>query len=193
MIVKLIGTSGTGKSTIVRKIMAQANDWLPHHIERRKQPLYYTSEALGLAVPGHYETACGGCDTINKQEDIFNLVRQLADEGYNVLFEGLLTSGDVKRTHPLAQDYDVMVLALDVPIEWCLASINERRRRKKPEAPDVNPKNTVSKHKCVVRCMERLLDAGVNARWGTREEVEEIVISALASKDSLITQRNATE
>jgi len=193
MIVKIIGTSGTGKSTIVRKIMAQANDWVPHYIEKRKQPYYYTSEVLGLAIPGHYETACGGCDTISKQNDIFALVRKLADEGYNVLFEGLLTSGDVLRTYPLSQDYDLTVWALDVPIDQCLASINERRRRKKPEAPDVNPQNTISKHKCVVQCMERLTDAGVDARWGTREQVENAIVLALVSKDSSNMRRSATE
>ena len=105
-IINIRGTSGSGKSTLARRIMEQ----YPHRVvfrrEGRKQPIGYlyqrdaspNTKGRQLAVIGHYETPCGGCDTIQKMDDIFQLVRDSHEAGHDVLFEGLLISADMKRT-----------------------------------------------------------------------------------------------
>ena len=180
MIVQLRGTSGSGKSTVVRNIMALKKDWIRVKVEGRKQPIGYLSVAEpALAVMGHYETACGGCDTIPSMDRIYDLIREAADKGFNVLYEGLLISAEVNRAVELGKTHDFLVLGIELPLELCLASINERRRAKKPDAPDVNPKNTEAKWKQTQRSMVRLAESGVECRWGSREEVERMARVAL--------------
>lgn len=173
-IINIRGTSGSGKSTLVRSIM----DLYPHRhsykMEGRKQPIgYVCSRAEGgraLAVIGHYETPCGGCDTIAKMETIFEKVRESHAAGFDVLFEGLLISADVNRTAALHEDgLPLEVVALDVPLDVCLDSVNARRWAKNPDKPPVNPKNTESKWKGVRKSMERLEAAGVRASWASRD------------------------
>jgi hypothetical protein len=187
MIINIRGTSGTGKSTLARSLMAlyEPNP-LRYRREGRKQPLGYrycrpykeTNESFNdLAVVGHYETDCGGADTITDYDDLFNLIREGAKYRLDVLFEGLLISGDVKRTAELhrwalEQQNELHVIAMQVPIEECLDSVNARRRAKAQrvagakgtepvERPDVNPKNTIAKHRGLTLACQRLEAEGV--------------------------------
>ena len=204
MIINIKGTSGSGKTTLVRKVMDCYDTKGKVYVEGRKQPLGYLCHKEGhksLAVIGHYETPCGGCDTINKMDDIFDLVRKSHEKGYNVIFEGLLISADVNRTAALHHEgLPLTVLAIDIPLQDCLDSINGRRkaswelrckkieqeneeRQEKglklkelpPKPDDVNPKNTESKWRGVKLCMNRLLEAGVDARWGSRNQCLTII------------------
>lgn len=193
MIINIRGTSGSGKSTLVRSLRAlYLGPTLTYHEPGRKQPLGYVhhrsaeQEPCGppLGIVGHYETDCGGCDTISKMERIFDLALQAHVRGMDVVFEGLLISADVNRTAVLHQQVggQLFVLALDIPIEECLDSVNARRLNKQhrrweaqqsealvlgqeptPLIPreGVNPKNTIAKHKGVRQSCERLKAAGV--------------------------------
>ena len=175
MIINIRGTSGSGKSFIVKKIMADFETKISLKTPNRKQPVGYLlkhPERQSLFVPGHYETPCGGCDTLKTFDQTFELVRNAAREGNNVLLEGLLLNAEFRHTALLAQEFEVRVLALNVPLEVCLASVNRRRREKKPEATDVNPENTTSKWNQTKRCVDRLVEAGVTCHWGNREETE---------------------
>lgn len=150
------------------------------HEDGRRRPIGYILSKTGhrdLAVIGHYETPCGGCDTIPKMEHIFELVRQSHAAGMDVVFEGLLISADSKRTLLLYEDeLPLTVVALTTPIEICLAGINDRRiKRMGDKYTPVNPKNTEAKYKGVKSSMTKLQDAGVDARWCSREEAAETV------------------
>jgi hypothetical protein len=186
VILNIRGTSGSGKSTLVRNIMDLYWPPMKVRVPDRKRPLMYicprppaptweaevtpTSVGSGprsLAVIGHYETACGGCDTIPDLDMVYALVRQAHDNGYDVLFEGLLLSAEVNRCVQLAAyvgHENLAVIALDVPLELCLESVNARRHTKNPEKPPVNPKNTISKHRGTQTSARRLLEAGVDTR-----------------------------
>jgi hypothetical protein len=110
-----------------------------------------------LAVIGHYETACGGCDTISDVTDAFAWVELMHMDGYDVLFEGLLIAADVNRTVALhTRGHDIHVLALTTPLDLCLESVNKRRWAKNPEKPPVNPHNTASKFRGVECSIKRL-------------------------------------
>lgn len=163
MIINIRGTSGSGKSHLARRIMDLYPSRTKVRVEGRRQPIGYIchrEDGKDLAVLGHYETACGGCDTISKMEEIFELVRTSHLADMDVLFEGLLISADVNRTAALHEEgLPLRVVALDLPLEVCLESVNSRRmERLGPEKfTPVNPKNTESKHKGVRRSCERLL------------------------------------
>ncbi len=172
MIINIRGTSGSGKSTLVRYVMDLYTVKASFREDGRKQPIGYVcrndDDAPGLAIIGHYETACGGCDTISKMDHIFDLVRQSHAAGHHVIFEGLLISADVNRTLALHEEvHPLRVVALDqVPIEVCLSSVNERRMvRLGPEKyTPVKEKNTISKFRGVQKSMERLTAAGVTVQ-----------------------------
>lgn len=189
MIINIRGTSGSGKSTIVRALMDSFEEREPLVQSGRRQPIGYlcagpylasSPAALTLAVVGHYETACGGCDTISKMDEIFGLVRDYHDRATHVVFEGLLISADVNRTLALHEDgFPLFVVALDkVPLEVCLASVNERRlARMGPERyTPVKEKNTISKFRGVQQSMTRLAAARVDvASHGRKTALAAIV------------------
>lgn len=176
MIVQLRGTSGSGKSTLARQIMEKHPDLKPVHVTGRKQPILMRGPRL--SVLGHYNTACGGCDTIGTMDEIYDRVRQEHARGNNVLFEGLLISSEYRRTLELHKDLGCLhLIHVQIPIEDCLESIMQRRRtaaekRGKPldEVKQVKPDNTVSKHKQTDSCMRSFIEDGVPCFTGDREE-----------------------
>lgn len=182
MIINIRGTSGSGKSTLVREILRELDFVQIVSKHGRKQPLGYIYRepkpcGFKLFVPGHYETPCGGCDTIQTMDAVFNLVNEYDEKGMHVLFEGLLISSELKRTVALwermcenGRGDEFLVIQLDVPIEVCLDSVNKRRKAKNPDKGDVNPKNTISKHKGVSNTMAKLENLGIHvARLGRTE------------------------
>lgn len=178
MILNIRGTSGTGKSMLARQLMAlyEPNP-LRYRRLGRKQPIGYRYTAKDrtlhrdLAVVGHYETDCGGADTIPDYDDLMGLVKQGSTAGMDVLFEGLLISGDVKRTAELHRwallNCDVLhVVAIQLDLQLCVDSVNQRRREKaerlgREPKGDVNPRNTIAKHRGLTLACQRLEAEGV--------------------------------
>lgn len=216
MIVNIRGTSGSGKSTVIRELFKLARDrsvWDPLWSEipqdllprnekgepkKRKQPWGYVLEMPGnfrrnVVVIGHYETACGGCDTIPSFDLGFALIRAAHKCNYDVVYEGLLYSADAERTLALHRDgLDLHVIALDTPLDVCIASVNERRQGSKraqqraekgeEKLPDVNPKNTESKFKGTQSTMKKLQAAGVDAQWCDRPGALDRLVKLLKSE-----------
>tara|TARA_R110000803_G_scaffold210228_1_gene281507 strand:+ start:1412 stop:1999 length:588 start_codon:yes stop_codon:yes gene_type:complete len=145
MIINIRGTSGTGKSTLVAKLMANypiISTDLEYVLGKRdviterskKKTVGYTLEK-GIHVVGRYETKCGGCDTIKTQDQVFRLVDENANIHKHVVFEGLLTCNSYGRWKELANRQDFFFLFLDTPISQCLEAVVARRieRGKTPE------------------------------------------------------------
>lgn len=174
-ILQIRGTSGSGKSTLARSIMEIYPSKTRVKISGRKQPLGYvlngSPSGRSLYVPGHYETPCGGCDTIPSLDLIYEHVRKAHDQGHDVLFEGLLISSEVNRSQALHDDgLPFHVLMLTTPIDVCLYSVNQRRQAKRgPDAPGVNPKNTQSKFQGTLSTCKRLSAGGVDVITGDRD------------------------
>lgn len=190
-IIQIRGTSGSGKSTLMREVMSRYPESVPCMVrpgetflgKPRKQPYGYNLTGPGgrLFVPGHYETACGGCDTIASLDEIYRLVGDAADAGSDVLFEGLLISPEQRRTLELHQRFpgQVHIIALDVPLAECTASIYKRREaradaqraagRKVTERGPVKDKNTEAKHKQTAASAKALAAAGVDVHVLGRE------------------------
>lgn len=173
MIVNVRGPSGSGKSTIVRDVLRRYPTAREVFEPGRRRPISYVIERQGLrdvVVLGHYVHGHGGgCDTINMRgyrDKVRDLVREAHDAGRDALFEGLHVSTEVLRTVELVKTgLPLLVLFINLPVEECLASINERRRTSAGE------RALVEWHGRMRRTYERLTEGGVACRRGSREEV----------------------
>lgn len=185
MIVNLRGTSGSGKTTIAKELLRLASPGIVFRVDKkRKRPegYWFNMTLRPLVIMGHYETPCGGCDTIPNYAHLFDMIRRAHDHGNDVFFEGLLVSGDVKWTTALHRDgYPLQVVGLDVPIELCLESVNLRRRAKNPDAPPLNPKNTIAKHRCIQGAMKKLEAAGIPTEWQPRDRALKRILELLST------------
>lgn len=184
MIINLRGTSGSGKSTVTRAVMERYPQHTKVKVAGRKQPIGNILDGAleggvpgralpPLYIPGHYETPCGGCDTITSMDTIYEHVRKAVSAGMDVFFEGLLLSSEFNRTLALAEDFgrdQLLVIGLDLPLQECVDSVNGRRRAKRGEdAPGVNPKNTESKWKATRSVIAKLEAHQVRCEWQGRE------------------------
>lgn len=157
MIINIRGTSGAGKTTLVRRLLP-ISKMAAVYEKGRSTPLWYWR--WNVALLGSYKSTCGGCDTIHSMDEIFSFAMKLNRSFKFVIIEGLLLSEEVNRTVSVKDDISVFLLS--TPLEKCLENINERRRAKNPEAEPVNPKNTNNRHATILRAKKRLLDAGVS-------------------------------
>lgn len=203
MIINVRGTSGAGKTHLVREVLARfPRPPKPHYksapieypirggetrvYERgRRHPLYYTAggETIGgppsTAILGHYESPCGGCDTLPDYDFAVHLARQLSGEVEYVLMEGLLLSEEHHRFRELARYVPLKIIYLETPIEECLDAINERRRERDSEAEDVDPENTVNRVRTIERNLVKLEDEGVDVLRLDREDARRWVMREL--------------
>lgn len=211
MIINLRGTSGSGKSTLVKTVMDRCVKRIAVRAkDGGKRPIGYICELPNgkwLAVVGHYEIACGGCDTISDMNEVFARVKEAHDLGYHVLFEGAIVSTLARNVIELhLAGYPVEVISLNTPLDVCLASINDRRmakhrereaavraynkeiidgkRRGKlkdvPPLPEpVNPKTTTQKFASTKSTHEKIVAAGIPAVWASREGALNLIATQL--------------
>jgi uridine kinase len=135
--INIRGTSGSGKTTIIRELLSKSVHLEPVFTTGRKQPIMYIATVPSqehfnffctkfFALLGHYETTCGGCDTIKSLDEVYEWARY-AQRNYNidaVICEGLLLGKDVSRIVTMEEPY---ILALDTSMEECYAGVKNRR------------------------------------------------------------------
>jgi len=186
VIVSVRGTSGSGKSTVVRRVMEK------YHCESievgwRKRPLGYLCYAEGhrtVFIPGHYETDCGGCDSLPSIEFTFKLMRKYMDQNCDVIYEGLITQSDVNRLMDLHKEgHEVHVFGINLPLKECLVAVQGRRdaraaSRGKESSP-LNPSNTKAKHHQVSLQEAKFKRIGVDFRWLGRDETVQATLEVL--------------
>lgn len=132
MIINIRGTNGSGKSTIVRKLLAASSSSQPKYgCMGARQPEAYRLMVPGVAKPiyvlGPYIANIGGCDRIRPYDSILDLVRKYAAQGH-VVFEGVLISDNYGRMGELLESYgkSAVLMYLDTPLEVCLNNIQAR-------------------------------------------------------------------
>lgn len=186
--INIRGTGGSGKSTLVKRIMELHKGSSPQLVDGRKRPIgtfhWITKEGqsmglpVDLFVPGHYETACGGCDTIKTPEQVYELVRENTRQSINVLYEGIMVMDDVTRAVALDKQLrdptgiasgQLYVIWLNTPIEVCLAAIRDRRAARGDERP-FSEKNTRQRYERCLRGLQRLEASGVRVERLDREQ-----------------------
>lgn len=193
--INIRGTGGSGKSTLVRKLI----NLYPCHAnitERgRKRPmatchwvdtvgegkqLLDLKAPRGLFVPGHYETDCGGCDTVKTVDKVYELVRTSAlCDNNNVLYEGIMVMDDVTRAVKFDQDLKnvggwLVVISLTTPIEECLRRIRQRRGPEKEAKTPLKEKNTRERMRRQESSLHRLKQAGVAVHKLSCEEAYKV-------------------
>lgn len=175
IIINLRGTSGSGKSTVVRRVAKMYDGGSDSYFEPpRIRPLHYVFKRKDggrpLWVLGHYATACGGCDTIKSPDEVYALVGDAVASGADVIYEGIIVQDDTRRLLELNARHPVSVVELTTPIEECLLGIQNRRDARKDARP-LNPKNTTDRFRRVHNTCEKLRrEHGVSVYPGNREE-----------------------
>lgn len=161
MIISIRGTHGSGKSTIIKSLL---NEYHAKEIvdSTTDKVLGYEFNISWLDRPirviGAYKTACGGCDAVQPYGLIWPRINDYAQTSH-VLFEGALISSSYGNIGRSSEIYgDEMVFAfLDTPVETCIARLVQRRTARGETKP-LNPSNTISKHKNVVRSIGVIRD-----------------------------------
>lgn len=189
MIIQIRGTSGSGKTYVMREVMrfiAPSDRWSKVHVAGRKQPLYYRwplEVADGyptVSVLGHYETACGGCDNIGSAKAVTELLTSLEEattSPQHILCEGLLLSEDTKWTVTLSKEL-LRVLFLNTDLETCLQQVRNRRVEAGNEKP-LNPENTANRVAVIERARLKLIEAGVTCRRASARQAPDVVLDWL--------------
>ena len=170
LIVQVRGTSGSGKSTIIKRIMSETTGWHSILQAGRRQPVRYVKQTytapatkFDITIIGHYESACGGGDTIGHAREIYEYIQEVQENRiYSVIIaESLLLSEDVKWTTQLYPPNQVKLLFLDTPLQTCWDRIDERRALKGNTRP-LNYKKTETRLAQIERSRLRLIAAGFN-------------------------------
>jgi uridine kinase len=168
MIIQIRGTSGSGKTTVMRKVM-EGFSWTPQYADNRRKPLYYTCGEM--AVLGHYDATCGGCDNVGSARQVFDVLKAI--EQPIILCEGLLLSEDVKWA---TQMEDLRVIFLTTSLDECLRRVRARREAAGNEKP-FNEYNTTNRVGVIERARERLIAAGILCRRASVEQSPRIILN----------------
>lgn len=188
IIINVRGTSGSGKSTLARALMARYATRMPFRVQGRKQPIGYLcarrqpSSERSLWTVGHYETACGGGDTITSMDAVYTQVREAAGQGHDVLYEGAIVTTEVERCAALRDlDARLVVIGLTTPIEVCAEGIRARRAARGDERP-LDLTNTINRDKTSRRTVAKLRDRGVECYELDRDEALALALDLLNLK-----------
>lgn len=165
MIIQIRGTSGSGKTWAMRKVMEQLGEPEVQYVTGRKRPQTYFYPGL-VYVLGHYEIACGGCDTLGSVPQIFSLVETLLKPPSNariILGEGLLLSEDVIWVEKYR---DSRIVFLTTSVEECLERVKQRQSEKgrAPADPERVVRKLTRRVETIERARVRLVDAGILCR-----------------------------
>ncbi len=214
--VNIRGTSGSGKTTVVRGVMAKGQ-LTRLFVAGNEKPEAYRITVSKMTYPiyalGNYEQTCGGMDTVPTQDAICDLIRKYSVKGH-VLVEGLLMSHLFSRYASLDQELHAKGIHfiwafLDTPLELCLERVTARREARRlakanpPPFKPLNPENTSSKWQDMRRVFDKCTTENpkdwkkvnhpmtkLDARWVNHARAVEQVFSWLSEPRAKIRLRN---
>lgn len=182
MIIQLRGTSGSGKTTAMRKFMQDAprgyHHWQSVFVSGRRKPQFYH---LGdhVAVLGHYDSPCGGCDTFKGYEQLQAAVRVADSYAEYVVMEGLMLSDDVLQTAKMHTEVaPVKVIYLTTDIELCIERVKQRRAARGKDGI-FNYDKLRNRHEQIMRTRPRLEAAGIYCRRASANQTPQLVLDWL--------------
>lgn len=184
MIVQIAGTSGSGKSHLVRSIL----DFAASEGDCEEDKAKGKTDGYKLTLPkvpgqtyvlGPYDVPTGGCDTKGSAIEVYKLLPLIVPQYRHVIFEGLFVM-NMTRGPQLAAEYagDFVVIQLDTPLATCLASVNERRAaRGAGKLEDTS--NTEDNFRRARNYCAKMRDAGARVIKMNREEALGRVLALL--------------
>lgn len=173
MIINIRGTSGSGKTYAVRRLVEELVRPPVSHL----RDVYWKTKTghkiiaqvvhtdlIPIYVIGNYSAnVCGGCDGITSQNMVCSLVRHFSQFGH-VIFEGLILSHLYARY--VALDGELTGVGeryvwafLDTPLETCLERVQQRRDARGDDRP-FNPDNTIGKYESIIKCRAKVEELG---------------------------------
>jgi|SRR6516162_5696744 hypothetical protein len=178
-IVAIKGTNGSGKSTVVRALVAHLGNAATLRFNSKEAGYRCRYGDGSLFVLGKYRSACGGLDSsfsyAGAADDLLLCIDTLAAKGH-VIAEGViaLTSYGFGRMTRFADKQrkkgNRMIFArIDTPAELCIARVRQRRLEAGNSKP-FNPEKLLHKYESVLRSQEKLREAGYDARILPHEE-----------------------
>lgn len=169
MIISIRGTSGSGKTHLVRQIIGLYPIVQELTVEG-KPGGYLLGDRLRVYGPYNPRVQAAGADAMRRfsRNEKYEHISWWAEKG-DVIYEGLMESNEVGRTAALAQRHESHIIFLDHPLEGCLEAINARRAQRGVTEP-VNPKKTTEKFEELERVRVRLRQAWVNTYLLPRDE-----------------------
>lgn len=157
-IIKLHGTSGSGKSTVARQLMEWGQKWTICDPKIEAYRVDIEGLRHSIYVLGRYETACGGMDTLHADQQML-LINKYAEKGH-IFFEGLLSSEYHGRLGALLDTYpDVVYAFLDTPVEICVERVILRRQESGNTKP-FDPANTINRVEKIKKLQTKLTRLG---------------------------------
>lgn len=178
MIINVRGTNGAGKSTVVRQIMERYDRREPITRDDRRRPLGYvctSSSRRPLFIPGHYEIANGGIDTLGTLSQVMSLVWDAHDAGHDVVFEGKnMQDGTVtKMAARLFDREQIRFVTIAHPVELCILSVRARGHR-------IAEKTIRSVAAQIERRSAALVKSGYQTTSVSRDDARDVILRLLS-------------
>jgi hypothetical protein len=132
LIINVRGCNGSGKSTIVRKLLVLGKPKQIFGVCGPTRPEAYRLELPNIERPiyvlGSYVVGVGGCDRIGSADQVKDLVLKYQPQGH-VLFEGLIISCYYGKLCEALEPFgkEVVVIFLDTPFEVCIDRLHARQ------------------------------------------------------------------
>ena len=171
MIIQITGTSGSGKSHLMRSFL----DWSGRNldvsdVDNGYEILLENDPSTTAFVLGRYDVPTGGCDTIRDVTKLYELIDEALKAHQYVLFEGLFVMNQTRGPQVAARlGKDYHVLQLITPLATCIASINARRAAR-GEGELATKDNTINNYTRAENFCYRMREAGARVRRVTRDE-----------------------
>jgi hypothetical protein len=127
MLLNLRGSSGSGKSTVVRALLSQYGARPIYGCLGLRSPEAYRLDDRACVI-GPYLTPCGGCDALGSMDRVIELVREYSAKGH-VIFEGLIISSSYGRIGQFLESYGrhALVAFLTTPRERAYQQLRKRQ------------------------------------------------------------------
>jgi hypothetical protein len=132
VLINLRGTSGSGKSTVVRKLFSQYGHYPIYDLLGPRSPEAYRLDRAPfdgrVYVLGPYLAPCGGCDAVGSIDLVLELCRAYLAKG-SVIFEGLLISSMYGRVGEFLETFgkDAVIAFLTTSRERCYQQLCKRQ------------------------------------------------------------------
>lgn len=187
MIVNISGTSGAGKTTLAKALLAQSlRAPEPTRVEGRKRPMGMTfwlpTTERPVHIVGDYEDGlltCG-CDTIKDVELVHRVILEHHEAGEHVVYEGLFVMNHTRGPQLVrAAGKQLTVLLLTTTLVDCIASVNARRAASTGTPKPVNWDNVKINHKRAINFAYKMGGWGAIVHKVDRQEAMPLLLGAL--------------
>lgn len=162
MIINIRGTNGSGKSHVVRQLLAHSKVVPIYGALGPNRPEAY--ELMGQSyVIGSYVSGVGGCDGFKTSDQVLGLILKYQKRG-NVVFEGMVISTYYGRLFEWLERFgkDLLIAFLDTPLEVCQSRVESRQDKSGRARGTKN----VGVHYYQVESVRKRIERDNIFRWG---------------------------